>query len=236
MKTKETKVQLNLEKYPNLKKVYYEKPNQFKDLLQGAMQLVDEAIEKKHTVHAENVYNQEYMEFTRTVMEAFFNTDKIAEKHHNKAEVNALKELKEDLHPLAIFTNDAPVYDARGKNMAPSEWINQEQFNLQDWLYSLFYAARFVSWKDLADYLTLNQYDLVEQMKVQNFDHLASIQPVLEYQEKHGIPKGKLIKGYGLFDCVTDEEVKSECPSCHKVVVANKNIVYCPSCRGGFRV
>src|SRR5699024_9442809 len=120
--------------------------------------------------------------------DVFFDTDGIAHQHHSTAEKEGLRALGEDLHPLAILTNNVPVYNADGINMSPEQWMSKGIFNLKDWMYALFYGARFVSWHELAEYLMLGEYDLIEKLKTNNFNHLAHIQPALEFQKVNNIP------------------------------------------------
>src|SRR5690606_34991228 len=108
------------------------------------------------------------------------------------SERNALRSLGSDLHPLGIFTNDAVVYDARGNRVGPQACLLTGSFNLKDWLYSLFYLARFIPLRDLANAMLLEQYELIDMIKVRNFEKLAKIQPALDFQKQNDIPVGKL--------------------------------------------
>ena len=194
------KVQLDLDRYPYLKQLMRKDADTFKNVLQGVMQHMDNAIKDNRLAYSEKVYKRSYTQMINEVMNAFFNIEGIAEQHYNDAEKQGLKSLGADLHPLAIFTNDAAVYNTKGENISPKAWLGQDDFSIENWLYALFYGARFVSWKELSEYLSLGKYDLIDVLKARNFEQLKSIQADLQKQEERGIPKGKLIPGTGQLD------------------------------------
>lgn len=191
---------IDLSKYKYLQRLLTKDQRQFVRVMQDVLEHMDNAVKEKRLKHAEKVYKMDYVKMMDDIMDAFFDTEGIAEKHHHEGEKTALKGLGENLHPLAIFTNHAAVYNAKGENVSPAKWIEQDEFDLKNWLYALFYGARFVSWQELAEYLTLGQYDLVEVLKARNFEQLSHIQEELALQKKRGIPVGKLIPGTGKLD------------------------------------
>lgn len=193
-------VKLRLDDYPNLKKLLINNQELFKEVLQGAMQHMDNAAASGRFEYSEEIYKRSYLQMLNEVMNAFFNPEGIAEQHYNESEKAGLRALGPNLHPLAIFTNGAKVYNAKGENISPKEWLGQDEFSLENWLYALFYGARFVSWKELSEYLSLGKYELVDVLKAHNFENLKHLQAELQKQEEKGIPKGKLIPGTGELD------------------------------------
>lgn len=194
------KVQLDLDKYPELKALFESDKAEFAKIVNGMMVHADKALIKERFTVSKNVYGRGYIKMLDEVMNAFFNPMGIADKHYNDGEKAGLRSLGMDLHPLSIFTNDVPVYNAKGQNISPAEWIGQEEFDLEDWLYALFYGARFVSWQELSEYISLGQYELIDILKARNFNELRNLQGDLQKQEDKGIPKGKLIPGTGELD------------------------------------
>lgn len=192
-----SKIALDLTKYPALERLFIDDQKQFGDTITKLLQHVEKAQIHKKFEYAERVYKMNYLDMLGELSETFFDPSYIAEQHHNEAEKEGLKGLKEDLHPLAIFTNKAPVYNAKGENISPQEWMQLDKFDLKDWLYALFYGARFVSWQELAEYLTLGEFELIDVLKARNFKQLAHIQEQLQQQKDKGIPQGKLIAGTG---------------------------------------
>lgn len=227
-----SRFQIDLENYPALFEIFNEDKQEFADILKTTLDNINHAAETGRMDIAKDVYKRNYEDMIVEVMDAFFDTNGIVEKHKNKAEKEGLRGLGMNIHPLAIFTNDAAVYDAQGKRITP----DLENFNLKDWLYSLFYGARFVSWQELAEYITLGEYELIDVLKARNFEQLAAIQPALQFQEDNGISKGKLIAGTGLFDGGSGASKELEnCPACDSVEwnIVNSKYAYCPKCSLG---
>lgn len=230
-----SKIQLNLENYHYLQQLYNHNQQLFAATLKQTMEHMDRAIGAGRFDHAKNVYGRTYLNMLNEVMDAFFDTAGIADKHHHNGEKEGLKALKEDLHPLAIFTNEAVAYDVKGRVVTPGEWIQQGDFDLKDWLYGLFYGARFVSWHELATYLSLGKYDLIDVLKVQNFKSLAKLQPALAFQKDNGVPQGKLIPGTGILDG-GDETTRllDSCPACGgEWNIEHRAYAYCEECSLG---
>lgn len=229
-----SRIELNLDNYPALQNLYETSQQEFAAKLKTTMLRLDEAVALNRFQTVQDLYDMDYLVFLDQLEKAFLDVNGIVQQHHNKGEQEGLAALGTDLHPLAIFTRDAPVYDAQGNNVSPHHWIEQDKFNLKDWLHALFYGARFVSWKELATYLSLGQHDLIDVLKARNFKELAAIQPALAYQEQHGIVKGKLIPGTGFFDCgIGNGDIW--CPACKENKLNSKNpIAYCKVCRAGF--
>lgn len=232
-----SKFQIDLNNYPNIQNVFDKDKERFAYLLKNTMEQLNDSLDGRHEI-AQDIYKLDYLDMQRQVMDAFFDIEGIAQQHHHKAEQEGLKALQYDLHPLAIFTNKAVVYDVHGNRVDPSKWIQQEKFNIKDWLLALFYGARFVSWHELASYLSLGQYDLLDVLAVQNFPQLAYLQPALTYQEEHGIPKGKLIPGTSYLDGGDEATRHHEiCPACSSTewILDHEQYAYCESCSLGGR-
>lgn len=230
-----SKFQIDLRNYPELLKLFDEDRTKFGSTMSKLLIQTDQALEKGRFDHAARIYKMGYLDMMQALSDTFFDVEGIAQKHHSKAEIEGLKGLGGDLHPLAIFTSNAPVYNADGENMAPKEWLQMDYFNLKDWLYALFYGARFVSWHDLAEYLMLGEYELIDALKVQNLEHLLDIQPALRYQKINSIPTGKLIPGTGLFsggDSAT--RFTDKCKACNSEWhTEHPKYGYCSKCRLG---
>lgn len=231
-----SRVELNLTNYPELQRLYGENKQEFGRVLKHSMEHLDKSLAKNRFQYAQDVYKMDYLDMLDQLADTFMDVAPIIDKHHNKAEGQALLGLQADLHPLAIFTNNAAVYNAKGQNIAPSEWIRQDKFDLKDWLYGLFYGARFVSWQELAEYITVGEFDLMDVLKARNFPQLARIQPALSYQQTNHVPVGKLIKGTGFLDG-GDAATQNldRCPSCDSEnwITKKPGIAYCESCSLG---
>lgn len=229
------KIELDLKNYPSLQQLFDQDKEQFGALLKGILVHANEAVASNRIKDSQEIYNLPYMLMVDEVMQAFFEPEGIADYHYNKQERNSLRALRFDLHPLAIFTNNAVAYNAQGEVVTPGEWLDMrdENFSIKNWLYKLFYGARFVSWQELSEYLSLGKYDLVEALKLANYKQLASIQPALRFQEQQGIPKGKILPGLGLLDG-GDETTKLHhvCPACEQNTwdMTNETYAYCTSC------
>lgn len=227
-------IKIDVDNYPAFKEIMQKDTEEFTELLKNTFTHVDKAVKEGHYERSKELYKMEYIEFLETLSDAFFKFNGIVNQHANHAERVGLSGLGEDIHPLAIFTNDVPVFDAHGRNISPYEWIPLDQFDLKNWLYALFYGARFVSWKELAEYLTLDKYDMIDVLKANNFKQLQKIQPALAYQDKQGITKGKLIAGTGYLEC--GSRYHEICPACEKGVLDHRHSSYsnCPECSAGF--
>lgn len=228
-------VALDLKNYPHLRELYMADPERFGHILKAVFQHIDHALEDKRFQQAKRIYKMDYIQMMFDVIDTFFNFQGIVNQHGNPAERDGLTSLGEDIHPLGIFTNNVAVFDVNGRQVDPHEWISLEDFNLKDWLYALFYGARFVSWKELAEYLTLGQFELIEVLKARNFEQLKKIQPALHYQEKQGITVGKLIQGTGFLYC--GDETHKTCPACEVGIIehAPKTYSFCNNCFAGFK-
>lgn len=232
--TKTPRVALDLEPYPQLKKAYLSNPERFAYFLRGALKHMEKVLETERDLISPKVYKLPYLEMMEQVMDTFFEPEGIADHHYNKHEKKGLKSLGYDLHPLAIFTDNASVYNAEGERVTPREWIDlqDDDFSLKNWLYKLFYGARFVSWGELSEYLSLGKYELVEALKLANYEHLARLQPALDFQQQYNIPVGKLIPGTGILDG-GDELTKhhDQCPACgNDFNTTHDKYGYCNQC------
>ena len=194
------RIEVEITKYPSLHRLFVEDKQEFARIFNAMLTHADHALSNKRFENSDKYYKMDYIDMVNDVMDTFFDLEGLAGKHPVKAEKEALKYLGHNLHPLAIFTNNAPTYNAKGENVSPGAYLEENDFNLKNWLYSLFYGARFVSWQELSEYLTLRQYDLIDVLKARNFEQLAAIQEDLQTQENKGIPKGKLIPGTGKLD------------------------------------
>lgn len=231
------KFQIDLNNYPHLKQLFEVDKEEFAETLKATIKHIDTAIKENRNKVSQQIYKENYVKLMEKIMNAFFKPEGIINKHHDYAEREGLQGLGANIHPLAIFTNNSPVYNAQGHNISPAEWILQDDFNIEDWLYALFYGARFVSWQELAKYLTLGEYELIDVLKARNLKQLAHIQPALQYQKENGIPEGKLIAGTALLDGGDKTTKKLEkCPACGGEWIASHEMyVYCRECTLGGR-
>jgi len=227
-------LKIDLANYPHLQELSGTDVERFGKLIRTLIMSADKAVANKRLETSKQIYKMEYEDLLLAIADTFFNPPAIVEQHANQAEQVGLSYLDEDIHPLTIFTNNTPVYNVRGEIVSPDKWIPLDDFNVQDWLYALLYGARFVSWKELAEYLTLGKYDLIEVLKARNFKQLQKIQPALNYQDKRGITKGKLIQGTGYIEC--GSKYHEICPACEEGIINHKHsrYSYCPKCSAGF--
>lgn len=234
MSLTDNKIAIDLNNYPKLEQLYKEDAPRFAASLKHVLEHVENALDTGRFEQSERVYKTNYLELMNTLLDTFFIVHPIAEHHKNAAERQGLKGLNEKLHPMAIFTNNAEVYNAKGEKITPQEWMPIDVFNLKDWLYALFYGARFVSWSELAEYLTLGQYDMIDVLKLRNFNELVEIQPALEYQKSKRITVGKLVQGTGFFDAGLLHDNIEKCPACRNDSWIKTDVyAYCEKCRLG---
>lgn len=231
-----SKFQIDLNNYEHLLDLFENDKQLFADNIRSILLHLDNALKNGRLQASKEVYKMPYMKMMNDVMDAFFEVEGIVRQHSNEAEKHGLRALQYDMHPLAIFTNDAPVYDIQGNNISPREYMRQDLFDIKNWLYSLFYGARFVSWGELSTYLSLGKHELIDALKTANLKHLLDIQPALNYQKENGITEGKLIPGAGLFDG-GDNATKNldRCPACgsEEWNKDHEKYSFCPKCRLG---
>lgn len=238
------KIEIDLTRYPNIKQlVDIGKPGKAQVLLKDTFTMVNDHITdipellriiERHQ-EIKNTYGLGFNAFLHQVQEVFLDHTSITEHHPDPAEGEVLASLKEENNPLYFITN--PPKDENGKPILPEnmEWV--EGYNLKDFIHGLFYWSRYTDLASLARALYLGDFDLLNNLKMQNVQELLQIQPALKYQEANNILIGKLIQGTGYFDCGTTKEIINYCcPACHSVELSEgEKDTSCLNCKAGFR-
>lgn len=226
------KTVLNLDNYPNLKKMAVGDHVKFQHFLKSVMEFADKATKENRPKQAEDSFNMDYMDLIAELSGAFFDYEGITSHHHNEKEARMLNVLKLENNPLAS-NNFYRIVD--GKPISKDEFFGGEK-SIKEWLQSMLYAGRYLSHADLVRYLTLGEYDLVERMKTDRIQELLKIQPALAYQSKNDLIVGKYLEGTGFFFCGEYHKKEPICPSCstnHKFY-EYKNYMMCHHCLGAF--
>ena len=98
----------------------------------------------------------------------------------------------------------------------------------------MFYSY-YCSLPDLARYMALNDYSLVDEEKHENVAKLLEIRPVLDYQKRIGILPGKLIPETGFFHA-GDYKDETDCPACQMPdhLFDLGEMVVCSNCKAGY--
>lgn len=230
-----SKFQIDLNNYPSLQKLFEHDTKAFAELMKPTLDDLNRRLAAGHVQTAKQVFQREYPEFQKEVMDAFFDYKGIADQHHNEAEADSMKVLQNELNPLTIFTGGTKVYDTAGNLTTPEDYTGMEKFDVKNYIQSLLYGGRFVHIAELAKYLLLDQYELVEVLQARNFEQLSRIQPALRYQEATGIQVGTLIPDTGVFD-LGDYPEEGVCPACGEELNESPDYFsFCPECKGGVK-
>ena len=128
--------------------------------------------------------------------------------------------------------------DAEGNkvNFESKFALKEKEFDVKSWLHGLMFYSYYCSLPDLARYLALQDYNLVDEERHKNIAKLVQIRPALNYQKQIGILPGKLIPETGFFECGNEPITANHCPACQvpgKIHVL-EDISVCTHCYAGF--
>lgn len=233
--TEKKQIPLDFNNYPALWELFSQDKKRFAELLKGILAYTDKAVENKHLEKSDQVFKLKYEELLKSLMDAMFDYKGMLEHHENEAERKAMEVLQLEVNPLAVFTGQAFALDSKGNKVPEGEFASAE--DVKSYFQGLLYGARFVPLKDLANYLNLGKYELVDVLKARNFANLSEIQPALKYQEKQGITQGKLYEGTGYLDCGELDEEDVQCPACQSQTQMLKDYEdkkICLTCKAAF--
>lgn len=228
------RIPLDFNNYPSLWKLFREDKERFAALVQTTLRTLDSSVKRGDLEVSDKSFNMPYEDLLLSLIDAMFEYEGIINNHKNEAEREAMKGLAHDINPIAVLTGNAYALDTKGNHVPADQWSSTQ--DIKSYIQSVLYGARFVPLADLAEYLTVGEYELVDVLKARNFDSLASIQNTLRWQEQRGIVKGKLIDGLGLFDGGEIEEME-RCPICREHELKEfLEIHTCKACKVGFNV
>lgn len=226
------RIPLDFNSYPSLWELFQEDKERFAALLKTTMTTLDQSVKRGDLKVSEKTFNVPYEELMEQLIDAMFEYEGIINNHKNEAERESMKGLAHDINPIAVLTGNAFALDSKGNHVPADQWASAT--DIKTYLQSVLYGARFVPLHELAEYLSLGEYEMVDVLKARNFESLAEIQNVLEWQERKGIVKGKLVNGLGLFDGgeLTETEY---CPICKENELQEFLDKYvCNTCKAGF--
>ena len=231
---------INLNKFPGLARLQEKDPQELEKVLNAAFKKEENEIiyglMKQRETQSKEIFGMTVQDVQKLFTDVFFDHKLIIEKHHDQKEKNLMTMLGRDNHPLSVFLGKSQAYTATGERIERSKFTSYD--DVKDFFQEYLYALRYCSMKDLADFLMLGEFDLVENLKMHNVKELLEIQPSLAYQKKHNIPVGKRIPGSAFFDCGSHDLIENNiCPVCkykdslYKVL----DTVLCQSCKAGFK-
>lgn len=235
------KIPVNLENYPALLELANQDKEKFLQLFKSTFTTLDRAAQLKHIEASETFFGMSYNRFMAEVMDAFFDHAGIMKFHPNMSIGASLSDLYEHaVNPLHAAFMETDLLNAAGDMVSYEEkfGLKEEELNVKSWLHGLMFYSFYCSLPDLAKYLSLNDYDLVDEEKHKNVGKLLQVKPALAYQKQIGILPGKLIPRTGFFDC-GDYHGGEDCISCqlpntlheHKI----EEIMFCDYCFAGFK-
>lgn len=231
-------VQLDLDKYSHLQKMVADRPQEFKDLLQKTMSLLNRAEGKGWVDSSYKNFHYTFSSVVEAVVEALYDFDGLARQHHNPTEKEVLKIVGYLNNPLAVLGGNATPREVNGEAITLNEFSGQSDLDLKKWFQQLFYSARYLSHKDLIKYLLLGDFDLVEMERAGHIRELIRIQPALRFQKDHDIPIGTRINRTSFFLVGEGSLSDNRCPACDGELKAriDQKYKYCETCRGGIKI
>jgi hypothetical protein len=231
------KIAVQMEDYPHLLDLANNDKEKFLQLFKATFTMLDQAAEQKHLEASETFFGMPYQEFMKDILTAFFDHAGIMSFHPNKATGEALSDLYgHAVNPLHAALMETDLLDAEGNKISFIEkfGINENDMDIKTWLQGLLFYSYYCSLTDLAKYLALKDYDLVDEEKHKNIAKLLQIKPALAYQKQIGVLPGKLIPLTGFFDC-EDSKGESLCPACQTEELQRLgNLKVCNHCYAGF--
>jgi hypothetical protein len=219
-----------VQKYKNVTSLAKTNPDRFVYLYEEYIKLMDQHLQTDG--FSQNVFKMEQLELFQLFSNVFFDWERILKRYPDKTQAELMKVFKERNHPLSVFLGKGTAYDKDGNRIDPSQFTSAD--SVKEFFQDMLYALRFVNQAELADYLTLKELDMVQQLKLQNVQELLKIQPALAYQkDETNIPIGKRLIG-GYFDCGSTS--KEKCPACKQAklkILEDYNV--CNTCFAGYR-
>ena len=224
-------ITINLDNYKNLLNLARKDTQRAHDLIQGVLDLIN-----SHYKDIEEATHMEAEKFLLETVLAFIDYEGIVANHPNEGEAKLMRLLKHENNPVrAMFDGEIDVYDVNGDRIKKREFFGSSSY--KEWLQSLLYMGRYVSYKQLGEYLALNEFHLIDNIKNEHIEQLLSIQPALKYQELNGITVGKFKEGTGFFDC-GESEIDTVCLACEddRQIIKNEENLYCLACKAVFKM
>jgi hypothetical protein len=225
-------IKLDLSKYPYLQHLAQSDKEQFVKIMQTYHDMAENAAMTNFDPDLiKRTFDMSWNDFVRLLHDVFFDYKGIVRQHHDPQEAKAMRILGIENHPLSVFLGESPAYDAKGEPITLQEYTTAE--DITDFFQSMLYGLRYVSSRDLAHYLMLGEFDLINNLKMQNVEKLLDIQPALQFQKEHDIPIGKRLKGTGFFYIRKHNLVHTDlCPACKsRTLYQYENHIYCESCK-----
>lgn len=225
------RIPLDFSNYSNLWELFQNDQAKFASLVRGLLTLLDKTVASKHHTTIEEVFKLEYPQLLGILTDAMTDYQGILAKHPNKGEAASMEILELENNPLAIFAG-SPAFNLEGEQIPPQEFFGTN--DIKDWFQGLLYASRFIPVYELAKYIHLSQFDLIDNLKAQNVQRLLAIQPALTYQNENDIPLAKRIKNSGYF-WLGEHSKNDSCPACQgKNIEKMDHYLICTACNGGW--
>lgn len=226
----EKKLPLDFESYPALWILFQRDKQQFGALVRSLLKLADHAVDNGQDIAIKNAFNLSLDQFVTEILDAFMDYKGITSHHVNEQEAKSMEILKHDNNPLSLF-NGAPAYNAKGDVIPTKDFLGV--YNIKEWMQGLLYASRYVPHEELVKYMYLDDFDMLDQLKLQNVQQLIKMQPSLTYQKDHNIIVGKRIPGTAYFDLGEHTEAIDKL-IIGLDIIENGEYTYVPEILGGF--
>jgi hypothetical protein len=230
------KIPVNLENYPTLLDLANNDKEKFLQLFKATFTMMDTAAKHKHLEASEDFFGMPYHEFMEEVMSAFFDHAGIMAFHPNKTTGESLSDLYgHAINPLHAAFMETDLLNAEGEKVSFEQkfGLKETEMSVRSWLQGLMFYSYYCSLPDLSQYLSLKDYDLIDELKHKNIAKLLQIKPALAYQKQIGVLPGKLVPFTGFYECESTKE--DLCPACQTEELQKLgNLKVCNHCYAGF--
>lgn len=233
------KVPINLTKYPAIKELSMEEAG---PLVSSTFKILDQAVASGYNKVSKEYFGMELQDLLAQLIEGIFDYNGMMEFLPNKSNGAALADMYEHaLNPLHAAFTKKDLLNHEGEKVSFQEkfGMKEGEFTVKKWLQGLLFYSYYCSLPDLAQYLALNDYSLVDEEKHENIAKLIEIRPVLDYQKRIGILPGKLIPETGFFEAGDLKEGETVCPACQmddQLIKVTNSLVICCHCKAGYNV
>lgn len=230
------RVPIDMTKYPALKAMGKDAG----PLVSALFTMANNVVSKGHDKVSKQYFGLEYQDLINQLSDAMFDYKGITAHLPNQSNAAALNEMfGHTLNPLhAAFTKEN-LMDHKGVPVTFEEkfGVSEKDYTVKRFMQGLLFYSYYCSLPDLADYLAMGEYDLIDDEKYKNIAKLLEIKPVLAYQKAIGIIPGKLYPETGFFQA-GDLKDYTECPACRVpeqlFSLGDDDITVCLNCKGAY--
>lgn len=242
MEEKKEFVAIDIERYPELAKIYEDDPAEMGRLASGMLKLVNDFIAEKKLYQAEDILKMGFPEIVREILEGFLDVKQML-SHHADPDINvmlySISGVKE--HPFYQVLMKDHITNANNEIITFEQkyGVPKEEFSLKGYISQLMFFSWYCSLGDLATFLSGANYKGLDNLQDEYFLRKIAIQPSLKYQADHGLMVGKLISGTGFFDIgIPAKEVQDTCYACKTrgiILIPETKHRGCKRCFAGYK-